>query len=301
LPRAFKILIGVFVLIDFLMVPAYWPAARLAALTALGRSGCSLAATLESYQNLRREVATTEYFKKSSRLVERDSAGLDRWETPRGRFWVPGGDTILPQLLYEQEIRIYGAGERGVRKGDVVLDCGANIGTFTRTALTDGARLVVAIEPAPKTLECLRRNLAPEIAEGRVIIYPKGVWDRDDFLELAVDDHNAGSNSLVIGLERKQSVRVPLTTIDRLVAELKLPRVDLIKMDIEGAEKPALNGARGTLARFKPRLSIAAEHLPDDPERIPQVVRGISSGYKVQPGACQDYVERVRPEVLYFY
>ena len=60
----------------------------------------------------------------------------------------------------------------------------------------------------------------------------------------------------------KQEVRV--TTIDQMVAELGLPRVDFITMDIEGAEKPALRGAAQTLRKFKPRMAIASEHLPDD-------------------------------------
>ena len=61
------------------------------------------------------------------------------------------------------------------------------MGLYAKTALASGAKLVVAIEPAPENIECLRRNLAQEIAAGRVIVYPKGVWDKDDTLAL----HNA--------------------------------------------------------------------------------------------------------------
>jgi FkbM family methyltransferase len=57
-----------------------------------------------------------------------------------------------------------------------------------------------------------------------------------------------------------RDVQVLLTTIDKIVDELHLPRVDLIKMDIEGAEVKALAGARNTLSRFHPRMSTAAEH-----------------------------------------
>jgi hypothetical protein len=60
--------------------------------------------------------------------------------------------------------------------------CGAHIGVYIREALSLGAKLVVAVEPALENLECLRRNFATEIAAGRVIVYPKGVWDREEVL-----------------------------------------------------------------------------------------------------------------------
>ena len=77
--------------------------------------------------------------------------------------------------LAEQKRNIYGT---GIRRGDIVLDAGANVGVFTRKALWAGASKVIAIEPAPENLECLRRNFAAEIADGRVVVYPKGVWDK---------------------------------------------------------------------------------------------------------------------------
>ena len=97
------------------------------------------------------------------------------------------------------------------------------------------------------------------------------------------------------------SVLVPLTTIDKLVAELKLPRVDFIKMDIEGAEVPALAGAHETIARFKPRLAIATEHKPDDEYTIPAAVRKIRADYQMECGPCLEAKGHVRPDVLYFW
>jgi hypothetical protein len=96
-------------------------------------------------------------------------------------------------------------------------------------------------------------------------------------------------------------VQAPLTPIDRVVAELKLERVDYIKMDIEGAEQKALEGARETLARFHPRLSIAAYHVPTDPVRIPEIVRSAWAGYRTECGPCAETPDgHIRPDVLYF-
>ena len=178
-------------------------------------------------------------------------ASYEQWKTPMGTYWIPTDSRyVLPFNLAEQQREIYGHGDHFVRPGDIVLDCGANIGVFVHSALRAGAQKVIAIEPAPENLECLRRNFKPEMEQGRVVIYPKGVWDRDDFLTLNITHANSAADSFVITPEHSSpsSEKLPLTTIDKLVAELGLPRVDFIKMDIEGAEVKALNGARETIA-----------------------------------------------------
>ena len=93
---------------------------------------------------------------------------------------------------------------------------------------------------------------------------------------------------------------MPLTTIDELVSELKLRRVDFIKMDIEGAEKRALLGARSTLVTYEPQLAIATEHLLDDGEVNPLAVLKLSPSYQVECGPCVDMGSSVTPDVLYF-
>jgi hypothetical protein len=133
-------------------------------------------------------------------------------------------------------------------------------------------------------------------------VYAKGVWDKDDTLTLNVDDTNFAANSVVLRPDSAHpSVRVPLTTIDKLAAELHLPRVDFIKMDIEGAEVPALFGAHDTVARFKPRLAIATEHKPDDQYAIPAAVRKMRTDYQMECGPCLESKGRVRPDVMYFW
>lgn len=218
--------------------------------------------------------------------LQRTEAGLDLWSTPSGDIWTVHGELALPYMIWEQQRDIYEPPGHQVRRGDVVLDCGANIGVFVRKALSRGAGLVVAIEPSPKTLDALRRNFEAEIRAKRVIVYSKGVWDRDAEMDLTVNDTNEGADSVVAPKEGVPKVRVPLTTIDRIVAELNLPRVDFIKMDIEGAEKPALRGARDTIKRFRPRMSISSEHLADDFTAIPAVIKSIDARYSYRGCDC---------------
>jgi FkbM family methyltransferase len=237
----------------------------------------------------------------ASKVVETDPKGFELVETPMGRYWTVRNDKFLKFTLGEEKLEIYDGGEVSVKPGDVVLDCGANVGVFTRTALNRGAQLVVSIEPAPATVECLRRNFQKEIGEGRVIVVPKGVWDHTDVLELAEgDEGNTTGDSFVLGRNQKHKVSVPLTTIDILAAELKLPRVDFVKMDIEGAEKQALRGGTETIRKYRPRMAIASEHLPDDVTAIPKVVNAISAEYTVKASSCKDAFLNINPEVLLF-
>jgi FkbM family methyltransferase len=282
----------------------FYPPFRLGFLALIGRASlCPWAEATRSAWNLRHQTALKDRILAASRLLEKDPAGFHLWETPKGRYWIPkGSDWSLPWDLAEQERKIYGTGLLGVSAGDVVLDCGANVGVFVHEALAAGARLIVAIEPAPENLECLRRNFLAETQAGRVVIYPKGVWDKDDLLPLNVDPENAAADSFVIRTKKAYvGPKLPLTTIDKLVAELKLERVDFVKFDIEGAEQRALKGARETLAQYRPRLAISSYHRPDDPVKIPALVRAAWSGYHMQCGPCADVTTYIRPDVLYFY
>ena len=293
--------IWLFLFADLLALLSFWSPVRLFGLKALGRTGgCEVRTALQQSNEHAAGDKLRKYFEKNRRVVDRGPDGIELWEMPQGRIWSPPNDRILPFILAEQETKIYGTGERGVHKGDVVLDCGANVGMFTKTALASGAALVVAIEPAPVTVECLRRNLADEIAQGRVVIYAKGVWDRDAVLKLHLDPDNAGSNSFLFGQERPY-VLLPLTTIDKIVGELKLTKVDFIKMDIEGSEKWALRGARQTISKYKPQMAISTEHLPDDTVEIPKVVRSINPGYHTEFSDCLDFGTSVQPQVVFFF
>jgi FkbM family methyltransferase len=281
----------------------FYPPFRLAAIKAVGRSPyCPMANAVEADRNAQLQNQYKDEILRSSKVIEKDPAGYHLVETPHGRWWIPAGnDFVLPWNLAEQQRQVYGTGEQAVKPGDVVLDCGGNVGTWTRTALDHGAGLVVAFEPAPENIESYRRNFRDQIAASRVILIPKGVWDKEDVLVLRRDPANSAADTFVMLPGAKDTVQAPLTTIDRVVAELKLPRVDYIKMDIEGAEIRALAGARETIARFHPRMSIAAEHSGDDGLKIPQAVKAAWSGYSLNCGPCLETPDgRVRPDILYF-
>lgn len=276
---------------------------RLFALVVAGRSPvCPLSQALDAKANADDTIRIKDRILAKCRL-RKEEDGLELWDTPKGQFWIPKGNRyVLPFNLAEMERQIYGSGEHFIHPGDVVLDCGASDGDFTREALKAGAKLVVSIEISPSSVECLRRNFAAEIGEQRVIVYPKGVWIKDDTLTLNVDDTNFAANSVVMQYgSLHAAVKVPVTTIDKIAAELKLPSVDFIKMDVEGAEVLALRGAHDTIQRFKPRLAIATEHKPDDEFTIPYTVRQLRPDYGMQCGPCLEGNAHIRPDVLFFF
>jgi len=284
----------------------FYAPVRSSALVLVGRhSGCTVERAWQIDQKLKHQTEVKDRILAASKVIETDAAtGLENWQTPYGNFWIPKRNNYaLPFNLAEQELKIYGSGKMEIKPGDVVLDCGANIGVYTREALKLGARLVVAIEPAPENVVALQRTFKDEIAAGKVIVYPKGVWDKDDVLALHIHPDNSAADSFLInkGKSGEAEVKVPLTTIDKMVAELKLDKVDYIKMDIEGAEVKALVGARETIAKHHPRLSLSVYHDETHPYEVPKAVRAAWNGYTQEVGPCMYANYSIRPDILYFY
>ena len=279
--------IALFVVADLtILFPRQAATVPMAVLHAGGRSGfCEYDDSLHALEEIwiRGDAL---YKQESAARKVREDGRLTLWETRNGPLWVPTRDELgFAPLLAEQDRKIYG----DVHPGDVVIDAGANIGDFTRTALDAGASLVVAVEIAPDTLEALRRNLADEIDAGRVIVYDKGISDSDSTMMLrTATGFGSGLDSVFDdGRPREDAVEVQLTTIDKMVEELKLPHIDLIKLDVEGAEVPGVVGASKVIARDKPRFVFDAENFrQEDVDRITEELYAADPNYRMHSNAC---------------
>jgi len=237
-----------------------------------------------------------------------EALGIQLVRHPSGSFWVRmsgerwDGARLVPYLLAEHDWMSERHPVSNVRPGDIVLDCGAHIGIFTQRALDQGAAKVVAIDPDPVQIECLRRNFAQEIEAGRVILVEKGVWSSSGTLPLNVGVQNSGMSSLVAETGG-DTLDVPVTTIDELVADLALERVDYIKLDIEGAEREALKGGLATIRKFQPRILLEAYHRPDDMEVLPEILYRTHPEYVPYCGDCEltdDPANRLVPHFIYW-
>ncbi|MDF0643994.1 MAG: FkbM family methyltransferase [Nitrospira sp.] len=296
--------------------PAAWFPVHFLVMKVEGRvdSRCSLDLALESRRHRDETSSAEQKGRAYAKVVDRD-AGLTRWQTPYGPVWTSPRDedgARTAGLFYESSTirwaRIDGSHDSPIRQGDVVVDAGAHSGESTWAALQLGAKLVITIEPDPDNLAVLRRNLAREIADGRVILIDKGVSDREGTLRFFRANSRAGRfengpDHHHEGESMTDEVALPVTTIDQLVRDHKLTKVDFIKMDIEGAEVPALHGARDTIQRYKPRMAIGTYHRPDDLVGIENVIRAYRSDYQVMPSRClEGYLDgqHLFPLLLYF-
>lgn len=161
-----------------------------------------------------------------------------------------------------------------VRFGDVVLDVGANIGThtvpFARWVGPSGA--VVAFEPQRLAHQALCANVAlNSLANVHVVRAAVGARPGTILLPPVDPERRSNFGGLRLG-SYTEGDPVDMVTID----SMDLPGCRLIKLDIEGMEAQALEGARATIARFRPFLYVENEQA----DNAPALVRLIDSlGY----------------------
>lgn len=197
---------------------------------------------------------------------------------PIEMFFSPGGVSstfMLKQYEYGKSLPVIKA-----QDGDYVIDAGGCWGDtplfFAHSVGSSGK--VFAFEFVSENLEVFRRNLDlnPELSK-RIRIVLKALWDKSGE-EIAYSADGPGTS--LQESKKDSSVRVSTVSIDDFVTQENLPRVDFIKMDIEGAELQALRGAEGTLRRFKPTLAISLYHRPNDLVDIPHYLESLGAGYE---------------------
>jgi len=169
-----------------------------------------------------------------------------------------------------------------VEKGDVVLDLG---GCWGDTALyfaskTGESGKVFSFEFIPDNLKLFNLNISLNPTLQKLIeIIPRPVSNKS-YKEVYFFDKGPGSKIQLEPFEGQTGIAMTLS-IDDFVKEHKIDKVNFIKMDIEGAELGALEGATETIKRFMPKLAIAIYHNLDDFVNIPLWISELGLGYKL--------------------
>jgi FkbM family methyltransferase len=150
---------------------------------------------------------------------------------------------------------------RQLLKPDMIfLDIGANIGYFTLLAASivgENGR-VLSFEPVPANIQLLQQSIAANTFHN-ITLYPRAVLETSQ--EIALEIGGKNSNSRVVNPDSDELER-PLATAVVLDEVLNhLPRLDVVKMDIEGAEPRALQGMTRLVQKHRPTL--ITEFSPD--------------------------------------
>ena len=139
-----------------------------------------------------------------------------------------------------------------VEKDDVVIDLGATPGDFGALAICSGAKKVY----------CFDKNIDSSIKETAKL--------NEDKIEIissyVSDNHHDGIS----------------TTLDIFASKMGAEKIDFIKMDIEGAEIDALNGARKVIAGHHPKMAICVYHDYSHYQRIKRTIKRINPHYKFE-------------------
>jgi FkbM family methyltransferase len=160
------------------------------------------------------------------------------------------------------------------------------------------------VEIDPVNAECIRRNFTKEIEDGRAVLIAEGAWSEESTMDFVTGVSNSGTGSLVLGEEGGSHIQVPVRRIDDMLKQRGIDRIDFVKMDIEGAEREALKGARGTIRSNRPRLMLDAYHRTDDDVVLPALLKQMRPDYQSYCAVCDPSRHndgRLGPYALYFY
>ncbi len=198
------------------------------------------------------------------------------------------GELVAPHVLNDfSALRTEGPyclGEVDIKKNDVVLDLGANIGLFSAAAASVGCK-VYSFEPIDFVFNYLDKSA--RLYGNRIELVNAAATDHDGTIQFNVvseEFHDIGESSVLDRGNSKnfKKMTVAAKTIDKFVKDKGLDRVDFIKADIEGSERDMLAGAQETLRRFAPKLSLCTYHLPDDKEVMTERILKANPNYKIE-------------------
>lgn len=219
--------------------------------------------------------------------------GLRRYEFPleghEYKFDVMGfRDTLFrgQYFLSEDDIEVQ------PEEGDHVVDGGACVGDtcviFAKAVGKSGA--VYGFDPVQEHLELIEHNgrLNPDC---NIVAMPYGLSDSD------VDARpiHLGTYDPAFNLRRKTET-VPLRSVDSLVSAGTIPRVDFLKLDVEGSEMDALKGSARTIEKHLPKLAISLYHKPTD---LFEIINWVASNFPVYSLFVRHYTIHREETVLY--
>jgi len=191
--------------------------------------------------------------------VRRLSRDIAQVRVPDGILIEPLDDIFINDEIYGRKVynKLY-----KIKRKDIIIDVGAHVGVFSLKASRKANEgKVISIEPHPVTYNMLVKNIRRNKRTNVIS------------LNLALGEFNGTTKLYLSKYPREYStvirrsdkyLRVPLKTLDQLLQELKLSKVDFIKIDAEGAELDILKGAEEALKQDNIFLTISGYHTSSE-------------------------------------
>ena len=185
-----------------------------------------------------------------------------------------------------------------IHEGDIIVDGGGCEGFFTRYALNKGAGMVIVFEPYSELAEGLEETFKTEINSGKVKIIRKALGKTENISYIYTDNQMVCATSMIKPNENRDVVSehiVETVCLDEILTSLNIDRVDLIKMDIEGAEIEAIMGMENILKKQKPKLMIATYHEYENTIILDDFCQKVQKDYYRKCVGCYMFEKQERP------
>ena len=175
-------------------------------------------------------------------------------------------DFVFEQYAYEKLV--------SVKKDDVVIDCGGATGDTALYFSSKGASKILIVEFIKSNIELIKKQFQNNKKYNDLIeIIEKPLWDKSG-VDLSYLEKGSATR---VAFNNDYPKKIQSGCIDEIAVDIE---VDFIKMDIEGAELPALRGAAKTIKTNKPKLAICVYHKENDLIEIPKYIQSLNKDYK---------------------
>ena len=201
-----------------------------------------------------------------ARFVFKNSTGTGRTTLVNGHQMVLAEKGQYPPFamaMNKYEIGTTRLLQEIIEPGMVVIDAGAHVGYFTLLAARQVGPhgKVYAFEPNPANYRLLRQNIEFN-GYDNIVATQKAVSKSGGVAQLVLSSRDNGTHSLYSqGLPNAEKISVDMISLDEFLADEGWPKVDLVKMDVEGAELDVLEGM-GRLLQMSPDLRLVMEFNP---------------------------------------
>lgn len=219
-----------------------------------------------------------------SRLLNKP---LKKARLSNGLTIIAGENSLILDLVDEIFIReVYNPRGMKIKKGDTVIDIGANIGLFSLYATQNGASKVYAIEPLEGNRKAIERNFESNSLKKPEII-KKAVTNKAGYAKLFIGnlDSHGSTTKRTDGKSLTKTMKVKTDTLENITKKYKIQKIDFLKIDCEGGEGTIMFSFSKRLAQITENIAIEYHnHLSTiSHQEIAQKLRRLGFKVKISP------------------